>query len=46
MTIDKEFEKKILKNLDELDENIKKSNKINGKSEAVDAYKIVRKLLK
>lgn len=46
MTIDKEYEKKILESLDMLGENIKKSDKVNGKNEALDAYKIAKKLIK
>ena len=46
MTIDKEYEKKILESLDMLGENIKKSNKINGKNEALAAYKKAREYFK
>ena len=46
MTIDKELEKKILADLDRLGEKIKKNDKVNGKKEALEAYKKVRKILK
>ena len=42
--MDKELEKKMLENLDMLGEKIKKSDKVNGKAEALEAYKIVREL--
>ena len=44
--MDKELEKKMLEDLDRLGESIKKSDKVNGKVEALDAYKKIRKLLK
>ena len=45
-TMDKKFEKEILENLDELGEKLKKNDKVNGKKEALDAYKKAGKLLK
>ena len=44
--MDKELEKKMLEDLDRLGEEIKKSDKIKDKKEALDAYKKARKLLK
>jgi len=44
--MDKEFEKEIIESLDELGENIKKSDKIKDKKEVLEAYKKIRKIFK
>jgi len=46
MTIDKEIEQKIIDDLEILGTKIRKSDKVNGKDDAIDAYKKAIKLLK